>query len=169
MPSAISHTGSEQTEDHNQKRVVKVGIRIAAMADTHIPASTPRELSALSLGTGENDDKKPCSTPLRSTSPSTTTELKADFSITLQSESTATLNATFQRLMEAIHTIPGLSIRGPIRLPKDGKIHSRRVDIKAISERLLRIISEQAGIELSEYTGEESTQESGVIVTFDIE
>ncbi|CAO3572338.1 unnamed protein product [Mortierella alpina] len=139
------------------------------MADTHIPASTLRERSALSTKTGEIDDRGPYTTSLRSTSPSAGTELRADFSITLQSESTATLNATFQRLMEAIHTIPGLSIRGPIRLPKDGKIHSRRVDIKAISERRLRLISEQAGIELSEHAGDESTQESGVIVMFDIE
>ncbi|KAG0214298.1 hypothetical protein BGX28_002406 [Mortierella sp. GBA30] len=106
------------------------------------------------------------STSLRS---STATELKADFSITLQSESTATLNATFQRLMDAIHAIPGLSIRGPIRLPKDGKIHSRRVDIKSIPERQLRAIGEQAEIKLSEGTGEETIQENGVIVTFDIE
>ncbi|KAF9988504.1 hypothetical protein BGZ75_009278 [Mortierella antarctica] len=139
------------------------------MADARMPASLLKECSSLSIATTETDDKEPYSTSLRSASPSSATELKADFSITLQSESTTTLNATFQRLMEAIHAVPGLSIRGPIRLPKDGKIHSRRVDIKAIPERQLRVISEQAGIELSEDAGEESTQKSGVIVTFDIE
>ncbi|KAK3840856.1 MAG: hypothetical protein J3R72DRAFT_446514 [Linnemannia gamsii] len=103
--------------------------------------------------------------------PSTTTEtaLKADFSITLQSESTTKLNATFQRLMDTIHAIPGLAIRGPIRLPKDGKIHSRRVDIKSIPERLLRDIGSQSGILLAEDAGEERIQENGVVVSFDIE
>ncbi|KAF9084096.1 hypothetical protein BGX29_011546 [Mortierella sp. GBA35] len=96
--------------------------------------------------------------------------LKADFSITLQSESTAKLNATFQRLMDTIHSItPGLSIRGPIRLPKDGKIHSRRVDIKAITERILRDIGAQSGILLSDDAGDERIQDNGVVVSFDIE
>ncbi|KAF9948186.1 hypothetical protein BGZ72_009860 [Mortierella alpina] len=138
------------------------------MADTHIPAPLLGDYSSLNTAT-ETEDREPYSTSLRSASLSSTTELKADFSITLQSESTTILNATFQRLMEAIHAVSGLSIRGPIRLPKDGKIHSRRVDIRAIPERQLRVISEQAGIELSEQAGEECTQENGVIVTFDIE
>ncbi|KAF9191083.1 hypothetical protein BGZ51_007792 [Haplosporangium sp. Z 767] len=97
------------------------------------------------------------------------TQLKADFSITLQAESTTVLNTTFQRLMDTIHSIPGLSIRGPIRLPKDGRIHSRRVDIKSIPEKQLREISTQSGIELSDEAGDERVQSNGVVVTFDIE
>ncbi|KAF9121620.1 hypothetical protein BGX30_002457 [Mortierella sp. GBA39] len=95
--------------------------------------------------------------------------LKADFSITLQSESTTKLNATFQRLMDSIHATPGLAIRGPIRLPKDGKVHSRRVDVKSITERSLRDIGTQSGILLSEDAGDERIQENGVVVSFDIE
>ncbi|KAF9153009.1 hypothetical protein BGX21_009211 [Mortierella sp. AD011] len=95
--------------------------------------------------------------------------LKADFSITLLSESTSILNASIQRLMDTIHTTPGLSIRGPIRLPKDDKTHSRRVDIKSIQEKQLRAIAEQSGIELSEGAGEEKIQSNGVVVIFDIE
>ncbi|KAF9318195.1 hypothetical protein BG003_011672 [Podila horticola] len=95
--------------------------------------------------------------------------LKADFSITLQSESTSTLNATFQKLMDTIHAIPGLAIRGPIRLPKEGKIHSRRVDLKSIPEKQLRNIAVQSGISLSEEPGVEQAQPGGVVVSFDIE
>ncbi|KAG0033002.1 hypothetical protein BGZ82_006277 [Podila clonocystis] len=95
--------------------------------------------------------------------------LKADFSITLQSESTSTLNTTFQMLMDTIHAIPGLAIRGPIRLPKEGKMHSRRVDLKSIPEKQLRHIAVQSGISLSEEPGVEQTQPSGVVVSFDIE
>ncbi|KAF9217700.1 hypothetical protein BGZ59_000618 [Podila verticillata] len=95
--------------------------------------------------------------------------LKADFSITLQSESTATLNATFQKLMDSIHAVPGLAIRGPIRLPKEGKTHSRRVDLKSIPEKQLRDIAMQSGITVSEEPGVGQTQPSGVVVFFDIE
>ncbi|KAF9114298.1 hypothetical protein BGX27_011199 [Mortierella sp. AM989] len=95
--------------------------------------------------------------------------LKADFSITLLSESTGTLNTTIQHLMDTIHATPGLSIRGPIRLPKDGKTHSRRVDIKSIQEKQLRAIAELSGIELSEDVGEEKVQSNGVVALFDIE
>jgi ribosomal protein S10 len=102
-------------------------------------------------------------------SPSIETALKADFSITLQSESTTKLNETFQRLMDTIHATPGLAIRGPIRLPKDGKIHSRRIDIKSIPEWLLRDIGLQSSILLAEDAGEERIQENGVVVSFDIE
>ncbi|KAF9999042.1 hypothetical protein BGZ80_006650 [Entomortierella chlamydospora] len=101
--------------------------------------------------------------------PTPSTVLKADFSITLLSESTSTLNASIQRLMDTIHATPGLSIRGPIRLPRDGKIHSRRVDIKSIQEKQLRTIAEQSGIELSEDAGEKKIQSNGVVVIFDIE
>ncbi|KAI1320105.1 hypothetical protein EDD11_002077 [Mortierella claussenii] len=95
--------------------------------------------------------------------------LRADFSITLQSESTSMLNATFERLMETIRSAPKLSIRGPIRLPKEGKIHSRRIDIKSISEQQLHAIAEQSGIALAEDAGEERIQSNGVAVSFDIE
>ncbi|KAF9207797.1 hypothetical protein BGZ49_010543 [Haplosporangium sp. Z 27] len=95
--------------------------------------------------------------------------LKADFSITLLSDSTSTLNATIQRLMDTIHATPGLSIRGPIRLPKDGKIHFRRVDIKSIQEKQLRVIAEQSGVELSKDAGEKKIQSNGAAVIFDIE
>ncbi|KAG0344830.1 kinesin-like nuclear fusion protein [Podila humilis] len=91
--------------------------------------------------------------------------LKADFSITLQSESTATLNSTFQQLMDTIHSIPGLAIRGPIRLPKKGKIHSRRVDLKVIPEAWLREIAVRSGIMLSEEPGVEQVQINGVIAS----
>ncbi|KAG0361815.1 hypothetical protein BGZ54_008927 [Gamsiella multidivaricata] len=108
-------------------------------------------------------------TPSNHSPESSPTILKADFSITLQSESTATLNATFQRLMDTIHATSGLSIRGPIRLPKANKIHSRRVDIKSIQEKQLRAIADQARVELAEYTGEQRIQDNGVVVVFDIE
>ncbi|KAF9903479.1 hypothetical protein BX616_001626 [Lobosporangium transversale] len=95
---------------------------------------------------------------------------KADFSITIRSQSTATLNAVFQRLMDVIHaTVPARSIRGPIRLPKEDKIHSRRVDIKFISETQLRSIAEQSGVKLSDMAGEDRIQDDGLIVSFDIE
>ncbi|KAG0264260.1 hypothetical protein BG011_007150 [Mortierella polycephala] len=71
--------------------------------------------------------------------------------------------------MDTIHSIPELSIRGPIRLPKDGRIHSRRVDIKSIPEKQLREITTQSGIELSDEAGDERIQSNGVVVTFDIE
>ncbi|KAF9905858.1 hypothetical protein EC991_001263 [Linnemannia zychae] len=71
--------------------------------------------------------------------------------------------------MDTIHATPGLAIRGPIRLPKDGKIHSRRVDIKSIPEQLLRDIGSQSSILLAEDAGEERIQENGVVVSFDIE
>ncbi|KAF8983875.1 hypothetical protein BGZ46_009332 [Entomortierella lignicola] len=71
--------------------------------------------------------------------------------------------------MDTIHATPGLSIRGPIRLPKDGKIHFRRVDIKSIQEKQLRVIAEQSGVELSEDAGEKKIQSNGVAVIFDIE
>ncbi|KAF9919115.1 hypothetical protein FBU30_011169 [Linnemannia zychae] len=104
------------------------------------------------------------------TTATTTTPLKTDFSITLKSESTATLNTTFQGLMDTIHAItPKLSIRGPIRLPKDGKIHSRRIDIRSITEQSLREIGARSGILLAEETSKERIQENGVIVSFDIE
>ncbi|KAF9437279.1 hypothetical protein BGZ76_001341 [Entomortierella beljakovae] len=96
-------------------------------------------------------------------------DLKADFSVTLLSESTTTLNTSIQLLMDTIHSFPGLSIRGPIRLPKDGKIHSRRVDIKSIQEKQLRAIAEKSGIELSVDAGEAKLQSNGIIVMFDIE
>ncbi|KAG0327345.1 hypothetical protein BGZ99_007815 [Dissophora globulifera] len=95
--------------------------------------------------------------------------LRADFSITLRSERTSTLNLTFERLMATIRATPGLSIRGPLRLPKEDKFHSRRVDIKSIQEALLRQIAEQSGIELSESAGSDCTQSNGVVVSFDIE
>jgi len=71
--------------------------------------------------------------------------------------------------MDTIRTTPGLSIRGPLRLPKEDKIHSRRVDIKSIQEKQLRGITEQSGIQLSEDAGDERIQSNGVIVSFDIE
>ncbi|KAK3836539.1 MAG: hypothetical protein JOS17DRAFT_734471 [Linnemannia elongata] len=116
-------------------------------------------------------DYHPASVPpsLLPTEATSTTALKADFSVTLQSESTTKLNSTFQRLMDTIHATPGLAIRGPIRLPKDGKLHSRRVDIKSITERSLRDIGTRSGILLSEDAGDERIQENGVVVSFDIE
>lgn len=130
---------------------------------TSPPTTTPSSSSSL--------DYSPASVPpsLPPTEATSTTALKADFSITLQSESTTKLNATFQRLMDTIHATPGLAIRGPIRLPKDGKIHSRRVDIKSITEQSLRDIGTQSGIMLSEDAGDERIQENGVVVSFDIE
>ncbi|KAG0062329.1 hypothetical protein BGZ89_010747 [Linnemannia elongata] len=127
------------------------------------PATTPSSSSSL--------DYPPASVPpfLHPNEATSTIALKADFSITLQSESTSKLNATFQRLMDTIHATPGLAIRGPIRLPKDGKVHSRRVDIKSITERALREIGTQSGILLSEDAGDERIQENGVVVSFDIE
>ena len=71
--------------------------------------------------------------------------------------------------MDTIHAVPGLAIRGPIRLPKEGKTHSRRIDLKSIPEKLLRDIAVQSGITLSEKPGIEQTQSSGVVVFFDIE
>ncbi|KAG0006500.1 hypothetical protein BGZ65_007322, partial [Modicella reniformis] len=80
--------------------------------------------------------------------------LKANFSITVQSDSTAILNTGFERLMDTIRRTPDLSIRGPIRLPKEGRTHSRRVDIMSIEENQLRTIAEQSGIELPKDAGE---------------
>ncbi|KAH7053738.1 hypothetical protein BKA57DRAFT_454375 [Linnemannia elongata] len=127
------------------------------------PTTTPSSSSSL--------DYPPASVPpfLHPNEATSTIALKADFSITLQSESTSKLNATFQRLLDTIHATPGLAIRGPIRLPKDGKVHSRRVDIKSITERALREIGTQSGILLSEDAGDERIQENGVVVSFDIE
>jgi len=96
-------------------------------------------------------------------------DLKADFSITVQSESTTKLNKTFDLLMETIHATPGLAFRGPLRLPKDDKIHSRRIDLKSIPEKQLREIAAKSGILLSQDAGAERIQTNGVIVAFDIE
>lgn len=94
---------------------------------------------------------------------------EADFSITVQSERTTTLNEAFQRLMDTIRRTPNLTIRGPIRLPKEGRVHSRRVDIISIGEEQLRAIATQSGIELSTNAGESRTQENGTIVFFNVE
>ncbi|KAG0225579.1 hypothetical protein BGX31_007597 [Mortierella sp. GBA43] len=92
-----------------------------------------------------------------------------DFSITMQSEKTATLNDAFERLMDTIRGTRGLSIRGPIRLPKEGRVHSRRVDIRSIKEEQLHAIAAQSGIELSQVPGEAREQPGGVIVFFNVE
>ncbi|KAG0223018.1 hypothetical protein BGW41_005759 [Actinomortierella wolfii] len=63
-------------------------------------------------------------------------------------------------------------IRGPIRLPKAGRVHSRRVYLIQVSERALRQIAADSAIPLHDQMGEvaiSQEQEGAVEVIFELE